>query len=85
MVDFNNEEDIRKMLQSAYKPVVMSPELKEQLLEHFKAEASGASFSTSRPLRGRPRAWIPVVLALISGAIGYGAWLSLNIVPKLLR
>ena len=83
MRDFNNEEDIGRLLKSAYQPVVPSPELKDQVLERLTLEV-GAVLSASRPLWERPKLWAPIVAAVISGIIGYGVWLSLNVVPTLL-
>ena len=82
MIDFNSEEDIRRLLKSAYKPVVASPELKEQLLERLTYEVD-AALSASRPVWERPRLWVPIVASIISAVIGYGVWLSLNVVPTL--
>ncbi len=84
MVDSNNEENIRNLLKATYKPVAPPPELREQLCERLTLEASGASVGVSRPLWERPRILVPILVAVFSGLIGYGAWLSLNVVPTLL-
>ena len=84
MIDFNSEEDIKRLLKSVYKSGAPSPELKDRLLESLTLEAGGAALSTSHPLWKRPKLWAPIVVAVISGVIGYGVWLSLNIVPTLL-
>jgi len=84
MRDFNNEEDIGRLLKSAYQPVVPSPEFKEQVLERLTLEVGAAVLSASRPLWERPKLWAPIVAAVISGIIGYGVWLSLNVAPTLL-
>ena len=39
MADFNNEENIKKLVKSAHKPVAPSPEFKAQLLEQGGIEA----------------------------------------------
>ncbi|MBE9512938.1 MAG: hypothetical protein IMY77_02635 [Chloroflexi bacterium] len=84
MIDFNSEEDIKRLLKSVYKSGAPSPELKERLLESLTLEAGGAALNTSYPLWKRPRLWLPIAVAVISGVIGYGVWLSLNVVPTLL-
>lgn len=84
MIDFDNDQDIKRLLRSVYKPVAPSPELKEQLLKRLTLEASGVALRASRPLWERPKLWLPIAVSAISGVIGYGAWLSLNVVPTLL-
>ena len=78
----NNEDDIRDLVKSAYRPVASPPELRKQLFEQLTLESSGGA-SISRPLWEQPRILVPVLAAVVSGLIGYGAWLSLNIVPTL--
>lgn len=82
-MELNNEDEIRNLVKSAYRPVASPPELKKQLFEQLTLEASGAGASVSRPLWEQPRILVPILAAVVSGLIGYGAWLSLNIVPKL--
>lgn len=81
-MELNNEEEIRKLVKSAYRPVASPPELKEQLLNQLTLEASGAG--VARPLWEQPRILVPILAAVIAGLIGYGAWLSLNIIPTIL-
>jgi len=49
MIDFDNEEDIRRLLKSVYKPgdLFSSPEFKERLLERLRFEVSGAAKGTA--------------------------------------
>ncbi len=84
MIDFDNDEDIKRLLRSVYKPVAPSPELKEQLLKRLTLEVSGATLMASHPLWERPKLWLPIAVSAISVVIGYGVWLSLNVVPTLL-
>ena len=79
----NNEEEIRNLLKSAYKPVAPPPELKKQLREQLTIEASGAGAGVSRSLWEQPRVMVPILAAVVSGLIGYGAWLSMNVVQTL--
>ncbi len=83
-MEFNSEDDIRNLVKSAYRPTRPPAELKKQLLEHLTLETSGAKMGISRPLWEQPRVLVPVLVAITSGLIGYGAWLSLNVVPTLL-
>jgi len=84
MIDFDNEDSIKRLLKAAYGPVAPPPELRGQLLERLMDEARSASVGISRPLLARPRLVIPIMVGLISGLISYGSWLSLNLVPRLL-
>ena len=80
----SDEEELKRLIKAAYSPVSPPPGLRECLGERLTLEASGGE-RASRSLPGRPRAWLPVAIGLISGAIGYGAWLSLNLAPALMR
>jgi hypothetical protein len=84
MMQSNNEEAIRNLVKSAYRPVTPPSALKKQLLERLTHEASGVGVGVSRRPWEQPRLVIPILVAVISGLIGYGAWLSLNAVPTLL-
>jgi hypothetical protein len=81
-MEHNNEEKIRNLVKSAYSSVTPPPELKKQLLKQLTLEVSSAG--VSRPLWEQPRVLVPILAAVTAGLIGYGAWLSLNIVPTLL-
>jgi len=80
LIDFNNDEDVKKLLKAAYEPVTPSPELKEEQLKNL-AEVGDAALGAPYPLWRQPKLWIPIAAGLISAAIGYGVWLSLNVVP----
>jgi len=84
MMDFNNEEEIGRLLKSACKPVVPSPELKGGLRQRLTLEAGSAVLSTGHSSVGWTRSGLIVAAAVISGAIGYGVWLSLNVAPALI-
>ena len=83
-MESNSEDDVRNLVKSAYRPARPPTELKKQLLEHLTLEASGTTMGISHPLWEQPRVLVPILVAIISGLIGYGAWLSLNVVPALL-
>ncbi len=82
-MDFNNEEEIGRLVKSACKPAVPSPELKEGLRRRLTLEAGSAVLSTGHSLVGWTRSGLIAATAVVSGAIGYGIWLSLNVVPAL--
>ena len=84
-MDFNNEEEIEigRLLKSACKPMAPSPELKEGLRQRFTLEAGSAVLSTGHSSVGWTRSGLIAAAVVISGAIGYGVWLSLNVVPIL--
>ena len=83
MIDLNNEEEIRRLLKSACKPAVPSPELKDRLRQRLTLEAGSAVLSTCHSPVGWTRSGLIVAAVVTSGAIGYGVWLSLNVVPAL--
>ncbi len=79
MIDFNSDEDIRRILKSAYEPAVPSPGFREQLLEYLTHEVVG----THHPIWRRTKLWVPIAVTVISAVIGYGVWLSLGVVSTL--
>jgi len=80
----SNEENLKRLIKAAYSPVSPPPGLRECLGERLALEAAEGQ-RAGHSLPGRPRAWLAVAIGLISGAIGYGAWLSLNLAPMLMR
>lgn len=82
MTDFDNENGIKRMLKDTYGSVEPSSEFKDQLRERLSYEAHSAGMT--HPLLARPRLVIPIVVAVMAALIGYGSWLSMNIVPSLL-
>ena len=79
MTDFDNEDGIKRLLKEAYRPVAPSSEFKEQLRERLTREVYSA-----QPILARPKLVIPIIVAIAAGLIGYGVWLSVNLVPSLL-
>ena len=84
MDNFDSDDDIKRLLKAAYEPVAPPPEVRTGVLECLTLEAGRAVLRLSRPPWERPRLMVPVLVAVIAGFIGYGAWLSLNLVPALL-
>jgi len=82
-MDFNNEEKIGRLLKLACKTEAPPPALKDGLRQRLTLEADSAVLITGHPLVGRTRSGLVVAAAVISAAIGYGVWLSLNVVPAL--
>ena len=82
-MDFDNEEKVRRLLKSAYKPVAPSPELKDGLRQRLILEVDNIASGSSHSLVGWTRSGLIVAAAVISAAIGYGVWLSLSVVPVL--
>ncbi len=76
----SDEEDLKRLIKAAYSPVSPPPGLREYIGERLTLEAAHG-MRAGRSLPGRPRTWLPIAIGLISGAIGYGAWLSLNLAP----
>jgi hypothetical protein len=81
---FNSEEDIRNLVKSAYRPARPPTKLKKQLLERLTLAVSDANIGIFRPLREQPRVLVPILVAVTCGLVGYGIWLSLNVVSTLL-
>ncbi len=84
MMNSDSEEDIGRLLKAACEPVVPPPEVKDRVLEHLTLEASRVSSGASRLPWERPKLLVPILVAVISGLIGYGSWLSLNLVSTFL-
>jgi len=82
-MDFDNDEKIGRLLKLACKTKVPSPELKDGLRQRLTLEADSAVLSASHSLVGRTRFGLIIATAVISAVIGYGVWLSLNVVPAL--
>ncbi len=83
-MEFNSEDDIRNLVKSAYGPARPPAKLKKQILERLTLETSGTKMGVSHPLWEQPRVLVPILVAIVSGLVGYGAWLSLNVVSTLL-
>ena len=82
-MDFDNEDKVRRLLKSACKPAAPSPELKDGLRQRLILEVDNIASGSSHSLVGWTRAGLIAAAAVISAAIGYGVWLSLNVVPAL--
>ena len=76
MADFTSEDEIKKLLKSAYQPVTPSPELKNQQLQDLVRGVGSTAPSVTRPRWSQPRLWLPIAAAVISAVIGYGVWLG---------
>jgi len=73
-----SEKNMKKLLQTTYKPVAASSEFKEGLLERLTDKVSGGARELTIPLWKRSRLWLPIATVLILAAIGYGIWLPLT-------
>ena len=81
-MDSNNEQYLRGLLKSTYKPSLPSVEFKERLLECLMDEV--ATLSYRQPLWKQPKLWVPIISTCALGATGYGIWLSFNFIATLL-
>jgi hypothetical protein len=84
MTDFNSDDGIKRMLKEAYQPVAPSSEFKEQMRKRLAHEVHSAGGDMSPPVLARPKLVVPIISAIAAGLIGYGVWLSLNLVPNLI-
>lgn len=82
-MDFDNEEKVRRLLKSACKPVAPPHEFKSGLRQRLILEVDNIASGSSHSLVGWTRSGLIVAAAVISAAIVYGVWLSLNVVPAL--
>ena len=82
MTDFNSDEGIKNLLKSACTPVSAPPELRERLSARLTLAAG--SVNDGKAFYERPKILVPLLVAITSGLIGYGVWLSLNVAPTLL-
>ena len=73
-----DEEDIKRLLKSIYLAVPPPVGFRECLGDRLSLEVARLP-GRGRSRLERPRVWLPIALGAISGAIGYGAWLSLNL------
>jgi hypothetical protein len=80
----SDEEDLKRLIKAVYSPVSPPPGLRECLRERLTLEAA-EGMRAGRSLPGHPKVWLTVAIGLISGAIGYSAWLSLRLAPMLLH
>jgi hypothetical protein len=84
MTDFNSDDGIKRMLKEAYQPAAPSSEFKEQMRKRLAHEARSAGIDVPQPVLARPKLVVPIISAIAAGLIGYGVWLSLNLVPNLI-
>ena len=82
MIDFKEEESLRSLLKAAYTPATAPPELRARLYERLTLEASGIGHS--RPFYERSKVLVPLLVAIATGLIGYGSWLSQSVIPTML-
>lgn len=71
----DSEKNMKKLLQTIYKPAVTSPEFKEGLLERLTNEVGGEARELTIPLWKRPGLWVLIAAVIILAVIAYGIWL----------
>ena len=71
MSDINGEEQMRRLLKGACKPLVASPEFKERLFKRLTQEASGGVVKSPKRLWLKPVLWAPIAAAIALALIGY--------------
>jgi len=77
-MSINSEENMKKLLQTIYKPAVASAEFKQGLLNSLVDELSGGARRSAVSVWQQPKLWLSVITVLILAAIGYGIWLPLT-------
>ncbi len=80
-MNINSEENMKKLLQAVFKPVVASSEFKERLLKRLTHGVGGAAKGAPRPLWRQPKLWVSIAAAVILAVIAYGIWLPQVAVP----
>ena len=74
---------MKKLLQAICRPVVASPEFKEELLKQLIQTVAGKAKGPTIPLWTRPKLWVSIAAVLILATIGYGIWLPLGAAPAI--
>ena len=74
----HSEKDMRKILETIYKPAVASPEFREGLLGRLTDELGGDARQLTVPLWKQPRLFVSIAAVLTIAAIGYGIWIPLT-------
>jgi len=80
----HEENDMKKLFQAIYKPVVVSPEFKDELLKQLTTEVNTKTEVLAIPLWKRPKLWVAIAAVLVVAAIGYGIWLPLTSAPTII-
>ena len=83
MIDLTTDENIKKMLKSAFKPSALSPEYREQLLKDLIVVGDSAVLRLTRPLWKKPDLWAAIAAVIILAIISYGVWLPHTVVTNL--
>ena len=78
-----HEENMKKLFQAIYKPVVASSEFKDRLLQQLTTEVSAKTRDLAIPLWRRAKFWVPIAAVLVLAVIGYGIWLPLTSAPTI--
>lgn len=84
MTSLNDDDGIKRMLKEAYQPVTPPSGFKEQMRKRLAHEVHSAGSDMPQPVLARPKLVVPIITATAAGLIGYGVWLSLNLVPNLI-
>ena len=84
MYRLDNEEEVKKLMQEACKPVQIPQDFKSRLRDRLVSDMVTGEKSKVRSFWSRPKIVIPLMASVTGGLIGYGAWVSLNLVPAML-
>lgn len=76
MANFYDEETMKELVRAACPPAAPSFEFKAQLLQELSSGAGGGEQGAGQWRWRQPKFWIPMAAGIISGFIGYGAWLG---------
>ena len=71
----DSEKNMKKLLQTIYKPAVASSEFRDGLLERLTSEVGGGARELTIPLWKSPRLWVLIASVIILAVIAYGIWL----------
>ena len=84
MSRLDSEEETSLLLRKAFTLAPIPQDFKNRLREQLRATSTSTRMPAARPLWSRPQVMIPVMASVTGGLIGYGAWVSLNLVPAML-
>ena len=83
MYQLDSEEEIKMLMQKACKPVQIPRDFKHRLREQLVSNIESKEKPGVFHFWSRPKIVVPIMASVTGGLIGYGAWVSLNLVPAM--
>ena len=83
MKDLGTDENTEKTLREVFKPIELSTEYRNQLLQDLITEVSGIMEASKSRFWKKTELWVAVAGVVILAVIGYGIWLPYSVWDKL--